>query len=150
MSAITDTKKVSRDQFCVTTTGACRPNVLTFGCRGNMLPTCWQLSQPSHWFEMDWAHHWYQGALLRRCPSHHQGNYNTIQEIATWSQSQTSMMGPGDKQRGILVSTGQTRHHQWDQHNLLSFSQKRSVHPYQPNSHVWLNCHQLLATERRP
>ncbi len=46
MSAITDTKKVFQDKFCVARTGACRPNVPTFGCRGDMLPTCWQLSQP--------------------------------------------------------------------------------------------------------
>ncbi len=46
MSAITDIKKVCRDQLCVATTGACWPNVPTFGCRGDMSPTCWQLSQP--------------------------------------------------------------------------------------------------------
>ncbi len=54
MSAITDTKKVSRDRFCVTTTEACRPNVPTFGCRGDMLPTCRQLFQPSILAMMWW------------------------------------------------------------------------------------------------
>jgi hypothetical protein len=48
MSAITDTKKVSSwDQFCVATTGACWPNVPTFGWWGDMSPTCRRLSQPS-------------------------------------------------------------------------------------------------------
>jgi hypothetical protein len=46
MSAITNTKKVSLDQFCVATTGACWPNVPTFGCWGDILPTCRQPSQP--------------------------------------------------------------------------------------------------------
>ncbi len=46
MLAITNTKNVSRDQFCVAMTGACWPNVPTFGCRDNMSPTRRQLSQP--------------------------------------------------------------------------------------------------------
>ncbi len=41
--------KNSRDRFCVcvTMTGRCRPKVPTFGCRGDMSPTCCQHSQPS-------------------------------------------------------------------------------------------------------
>ena len=40
------TQKMCQDQNCVATTGVFWPNVPTFGCQGNMLPTCWQLSQP--------------------------------------------------------------------------------------------------------
>jgi hypothetical protein len=40
MSAITDTFFLCEDQFCVATTGACRPNVPTFDCRANMWLTC--------------------------------------------------------------------------------------------------------------
>jgi hypothetical protein len=47
MSAIPDTKMLCRDQFCVGTTGLCRPKVPTFGCQADMSPTCWQHSQPS-------------------------------------------------------------------------------------------------------
>ena len=32
--------------ICVGSSGACRPNVLTFGCRADMSQTCRQLSQP--------------------------------------------------------------------------------------------------------
>ena len=39
-------KNTVLDQFCVTMTGEFWPNVPTFGCHGNMLPTCRQLSQP--------------------------------------------------------------------------------------------------------
>ena len=39
-------KKRCRDQNCVTTTGAFGQNVPTFGCHGDMSPTCRQLSQP--------------------------------------------------------------------------------------------------------
>ena len=39
-------KNTVSDQFCVATTGAFWPNVPTFGCRGDISPTCWQLSQP--------------------------------------------------------------------------------------------------------
>ncbi len=46
MSAIPDTKILCRDRFCVTTTGRCRPKVLTFGCWGNMSPTCCRHSHP--------------------------------------------------------------------------------------------------------
>ncbi len=53
MLAITDTNKVCWDEFCVATTGACWPNVPTFGCRGDMSPTCWRLSQPSTSGERD-------------------------------------------------------------------------------------------------
>jgi hypothetical protein len=35
-----------RDQNCVAATGAFWPKVPTFGCRGDMSPTCGQLSQP--------------------------------------------------------------------------------------------------------
>ncbi len=40
-------KKMCQDHNCVATTGAFGQNVPTFGCRGNMSPTCWQLYQPS-------------------------------------------------------------------------------------------------------
>jgi hypothetical protein len=40
-------KKMSRDQNCVATTGAFGQNVPTFGCRGDMSPTCQQLYQPN-------------------------------------------------------------------------------------------------------
>ena len=40
-------KKMCRDQTCVAATGAFGQNVPTFGCRGDMSPTCRQLSQPS-------------------------------------------------------------------------------------------------------
>jgi hypothetical protein len=40
------TQKRCRDQNCVAATGALGENVPTFGCRGDMLPTCRQLSQP--------------------------------------------------------------------------------------------------------
>jgi hypothetical protein len=46
MSAIPNTKILCLDQFCVTKTGKCRPKVPTFGCQGDMLPTCRQHSQP--------------------------------------------------------------------------------------------------------
>ena len=39
-------KKMCRDQNCVAATGAFGQNVPTFGCRGDMLPTCQQLYQP--------------------------------------------------------------------------------------------------------
>jgi hypothetical protein len=39
-------KKKFRERICVGSSGACRPNVPTFGCRANMSPTCRQLSQP--------------------------------------------------------------------------------------------------------
>lgn len=39
-------KKMCRDQNCVGATGAFWPKVTTFGCRGDMSPTCRQLSQP--------------------------------------------------------------------------------------------------------
>ena len=39
-------KKMCRDQNCVGATGAFRPKVTTFGCRGDMSPTCRRLSQP--------------------------------------------------------------------------------------------------------
>jgi hypothetical protein len=38
MSAIPDMKMLCRDQFCVGTTGLCRPKVPTFGCRADMSP----------------------------------------------------------------------------------------------------------------
>ena len=47
MLAITDTKMLCRDQFCVGTTGPCRPKVPTFGCRANMSPTCWRHVGPT-------------------------------------------------------------------------------------------------------
>ena len=47
MLANLDTKRC-RDQNCVAATGAFGKNVPTFGCRGNMSPTCRQLSQPSY------------------------------------------------------------------------------------------------------
>ena len=40
-------KNMFRDQICVATPERCWPKVPTFGCRGDMLPTCWQHSQPS-------------------------------------------------------------------------------------------------------
>ncbi len=40
-------KKRGPDQNCVTVTGAFGQNVTTFGCQGDMSPTCWRLSQPS-------------------------------------------------------------------------------------------------------
>ena len=40
-------KKMCRDQNCVGATGAFWPKVTTFGCRGDMSPTCRRLSQPS-------------------------------------------------------------------------------------------------------
>ena len=40
-------KKLCRDQNCVATTGAFGQNVPTFGCHGDMSPTCRQLYQPS-------------------------------------------------------------------------------------------------------
>ena len=40
-------KNTMLDQFCFATTGAFWPNVPTFGCRGDMLPTCQWFSQPS-------------------------------------------------------------------------------------------------------
>ena len=39
-------KKMCRDQNCVGATGAFWPKVTTFGCRGDMSPTCRRLSQP--------------------------------------------------------------------------------------------------------
>ncbi len=45
-------KKMCRDQNCVATTGAFWPKVPTFGCRGDMSPTCRRLSQPS-WPTLD-------------------------------------------------------------------------------------------------
>jgi hypothetical protein len=43
--------KMCRDQNCVGPTGAFRSKVPTFGCRGDMSPTCRRLSQPrSHWW----------------------------------------------------------------------------------------------------
>ena len=39
-------KNMCRDQICVATTGQCQPKVPTFGCRGDMSPTCWHHSQP--------------------------------------------------------------------------------------------------------
>jgi hypothetical protein len=47
MLATPHTKMLCWDQFCVGTTGLCQPKVLTFGCQADMLPTCWQHSQPS-------------------------------------------------------------------------------------------------------
>ena len=38
-------KNTCQDQICVAATGLCRPKVPTFGCRGDMLSTCWQHSQ---------------------------------------------------------------------------------------------------------
>ena len=40
-------KNTCPNQICVTTTGQCWPKVPTFGCCGDMLPTCCQHSQPS-------------------------------------------------------------------------------------------------------
>ena len=42
-------KKMCRDQNCVGATGEFWPKVTTFGCRGDMSPTCRRLSQPSGW-----------------------------------------------------------------------------------------------------
>jgi hypothetical protein len=39
-------KKMCRDQTCVAATGAFGQTVPTFGCRGDMSPTCRQLYQP--------------------------------------------------------------------------------------------------------
>ena len=38
--------KMCRERNCVGSSGACRPNVPTFGCRADMSPTCRRLSQP--------------------------------------------------------------------------------------------------------
>ena len=40
------TQKKNQDQCCVTMTGAFGENVPTFGCCGDMSPTCWRLTQP--------------------------------------------------------------------------------------------------------
>ena len=39
--------KKCKEQICVGSMGACRPNVPTFGCWADMSPTCRRLSQPS-------------------------------------------------------------------------------------------------------
>ncbi len=65
MSSIPDMKILCRDWFCVATIGGCRPKVPTFGCRADMLPTCWQLSQPSSFLVTN--HEWvrYHNGLLK-------------------------------------------------------------------------------------
>jgi hypothetical protein len=46
MSAITDTKMLCRDQFCVSTTWPSRPKEPTFGCWAYTSPTCRRHCQP--------------------------------------------------------------------------------------------------------
>ena len=62
--------KMCQDQNCVVMTGAFGQNVPTFGCRGDMLPTCQRLSQPRipDYPDSGWDHDAYEGRASCKCP----------------------------------------------------------------------------------
>ncbi len=84
------------DQNCVGTTGLFWPNVPTFGCRGDMSPSCWQLSQPRCWPA------WWQRRQLGRSATLAEAadnNNNTATSMTTAVFASETMATEGERGR---------------------------------------------------